>query len=130
MRPTIAADALRHTLTQYLTTTFGLVEESVRRGLEAFLAHPEQGIFRGPYLRIRTPFRPAGEGWRSSLEWAPDGFAPYLHQARAFQRLSTAPGPGPVRTRARYGGGRRAAPAATSHRRRSAEGGWARAVQP
>ncbi len=89
MRPTIAADALRHTLTQYLTTTFGLVEESVRRGLEAFLAHPEQGIFRGPYLRIRTPFRPVGEGWRSSLEWAPEGFAPYLHQARAFQRLST-----------------------------------------
>ncbi|GAA3726853.1 DEAD/DEAH box helicase [Plantactinospora mayteni] len=89
MKPTIAADTLRRTLTQYLTTTFGLTDEPVRQGLEAFLTHPEQGIFRGPYLRIRTPFRPATANWRSALEWAPAGFTPYLHQARAFRRLST-----------------------------------------
>ncbi|MBF9131869.1 hypothetical protein I0C86_23305 [Plantactinospora sp. S1510] len=68
MKPTIAADTLRGTLTQYLTTTFGLTDEPVRRGLEAFLTHPEQGIFRGPYLRIRTPFRPASGEWRSTLD--------------------------------------------------------------
>ncbi|MEU0559369.1 DEAD/DEAH box helicase [Dactylosporangium sp. NPDC006015] len=89
MRPTIAANALQQSLTQYLTTTFGLTDEGVRQGLERFLSHPEQGVFRGPYLRIRTPFRPADDGWRSHLEWAPDGFTPYLHQANAFQRLST-----------------------------------------
>ncbi|MEO3748400.1 DEAD/DEAH box helicase [Plantactinospora sp. B5E13] len=89
MRPTIAADTLRRTLTQYLTTTFGLTDEPVRRGLEAFLTHPEQGIFRGPYLRIRTPFRPAPGAWRSTLDWAPAGFNPWLHQAKAFARLST-----------------------------------------
>lgn len=33
MRPTIAADALQQALTQYLTTTFGLTEASVRDGL-------------------------------------------------------------------------------------------------
>ncbi|MET8354538.1 DEAD/DEAH box helicase [Micromonospora sp. NPDC005206] len=89
MRPTIAADTLRRTLTQYLTTTFGLTEDGVRQGLEGFLSHPEQGIFRGPYLRIRTPFRPAEGDWRAGLDWAPAGFAPYLHQANAFARLST-----------------------------------------
>ncbi|MER6590364.1 DEAD/DEAH box helicase [Micromonospora purpureochromogenes] len=89
MRPTIAADTLQRTLTQYLTTTFGLTEEGVRQGLEGFLSHPEQGIFRGPYLRIRTPFRPADGDWRSSLDWAPNNFTPYLHQAKAFARLST-----------------------------------------
>ncbi|MEU7573375.1 DEAD/DEAH box helicase [Micromonospora sp. NPDC049240] len=89
MRPTIAADTLRWTLTQYLTTTFGLTEDGVRQSLEAFLSHPEQGIFRGPYLRIRTPFRQAADDWRASLDWAPADFAPYLHQARAFARLST-----------------------------------------
>ncbi|OLE26115.1 MAG: hypothetical protein AUG44_14010 [Actinobacteria bacterium 13_1_20CM_3_71_11] len=57
MKPTLAADTLQKTLTQYLTTTFGLSEVGVRDGLEGFLSHPEQGIFRGPYLRIRTPFR-------------------------------------------------------------------------
>ncbi|MEO3777276.1 DEAD/DEAH box helicase [Micromonospora sp. B11E3] len=89
MRPTIAADTLRRTLTQYLTTTFGLTEEGVRQGLEGFLSHPEQGIFRGPYLRIRTPFRPAAGDWRACLDWAPADFTPYLHQANAFARLST-----------------------------------------
>ncbi|MGW1059079.1 DEAD/DEAH box helicase [Micromonospora rubida] len=89
MRPTIAADVLRRTLTQYLTTTFGLTEDGVRQGLEGFLSHREQGIFRGPYLRIRTPFRPAEGDWRASLDWAPAGFTPYLHQAKAFARLST-----------------------------------------
>ncbi|MET8909532.1 DEAD/DEAH box helicase [Micromonospora sp. NPDC004551] len=89
MRPTLAADTLRRALTQYLATTFGLTEEGVRRGLEDFLSHPEQGIFRGPYLRIRTPFRPAEGGWRACLDWAPAGFTPYLHQAKAFARLST-----------------------------------------
>ncbi|WUW39691.1 DEAD/DEAH box helicase [Micromonospora rifamycinica] len=89
MRPTIAADTLRRTLTQYLTTTFGLTEDGVRQGLEGFLSHPEQGIFRGPYLRIRTPFRPAVGEWKACLDWAPAGFTPYLHQAKAFARLST-----------------------------------------
>ncbi|BAL91243.1 putative DEAD/DEAH box helicase [Actinoplanes missouriensis 431] len=89
MRPTVAADTLQRNLTQYLTTTFGLTEERVRRGLEGFLTHPEQGVFRGPYLRIRTPFRVAGDGWREALEWAPEEFGPYVHQAKAFRRLST-----------------------------------------
>ncbi|BCL12371.1 DEAD/DEAH box helicase [Micromonospora sagamiensis] len=92
MRPTIAADTLRRTLTQYLTTTFGLTEDDVRQGLEGFLSHPEQGIFRGPYLRIRTPFRPADGDWRACLDWAPADFTPYLHQAKAFARLSTKDG--------------------------------------
>jgi hypothetical protein len=75
-------------LTQYLTTTFGMAERQVRDGLETFLTHPEQGIFRGPYLRIRTPFRTAADAPRH-LEWTPAGFTPWVHQVRAFQRLST-----------------------------------------
>ena len=92
MRPTIAADTLQRTLTQYLTTTFGLTENGVRQGLEGFLSHPEQGIFRGPYLRIRTPFRSAGDGWRSCLDWAPADFSPWVHQVNAITRLSTKDG--------------------------------------
>ncbi|MFC4909884.1 DEAD/DEAH box helicase [Actinomadura gamaensis] len=89
MRPTLAAEEVRRNITQYLTTTFALADEQVRDGLERFLNHPAQGIFRGPYLRIRTPFTPAGDGWHDRLEWVPDGFSPYAHQARAFERLST-----------------------------------------
>ena len=56
MRPTLAAEELKTNLTQYLSTTFALADPPVREALEKFLNHPANGIFRGPYLRIRTPF--------------------------------------------------------------------------
>ncbi|WSP89183.1 DEAD/DEAH box helicase [Streptomyces sp. NBC_01233] len=92
VRPTLAAAQLRGSLTQYLTTTYALTDEDTRRALERFLEHPETGMFRGPYLRIRTPFHKAEDGWRKHLEWTP-GFVPYRHQAKAFERLSTLHGP-------------------------------------
>ncbi|WP_328506487.1 DEAD/DEAH box helicase [Streptomyces sp. NBC_00391] len=88
MKPTLAAAQLRGSLTQYLTTTYALADEDTRLALERFLDDPETGIFRGPYLRIRTPFHKADDGWQQALEWRP-GFTPYRHQARAWQRLST-----------------------------------------
>lgn len=87
MKPTLAAEELRASVTQYLTTTFALAEPDVRAALERFLEHPEQGIFRGPYLRIRTKFRQVDSGWSNPLDWAPAGFAPFTHQARAWERL-------------------------------------------
>ncbi|OHV62897.1 DEAD/DEAH box helicase [Pseudofrankia sp. BMG5.36] len=93
MRPTVAAERLRRTLTQYLTTTFALADEGEQAALAAFLDNPEYGIYRGPYLRVRTPFRPAPDGWREHLDWAPADWAPYAHQAAAFERLSTKFGP-------------------------------------
>jgi ATP-dependent helicase YprA (DUF1998 family) len=92
VKPTLAAAQLRGSLTQYLTTTYALADEDTRRALERFLGDPESGIFRGPYLRIRTPFHLADDRWRSALEWDP-GFPPYRHQAEAWQRLSTLRGP-------------------------------------
>ncbi|WP_435616021.1 DEAD/DEAH box helicase [Streptomyces coelicoflavus] len=91
MRPTLAADQVRASLSQYLSTTYALADESTRRALEQFLGDTTDGIFRGPYLRIRTPFRAAGnEDWQRCLQWWPRGdFRPYRHQARAWERLST-----------------------------------------
>ena len=60
VRPTLAAEELKRNLTQFLSTTFALADRPVREGPERFLNHPDRGIFRGPYLRIRIPFRPAG----------------------------------------------------------------------
>lgn len=94
MKPTLAAEELRENLTQYLSTTFALSDPSAREALERFLNHPEQGIFRGPYLRIRTPFRRKDESsWQELLEWRPQDWWPYEHQVRAFERLSTRIGP-------------------------------------
>jgi hypothetical protein len=65
VRPTLAAEELKRNLTQYLTTTFALADQPAREGLEQFLNDPRQGMFRGAYLRIRTPFTHAGAGSRS-----------------------------------------------------------------
>ncbi|BCL27078.1 hypothetical protein ACFFS2_18075 [Streptomyces aurantiacus] len=39
-------------------------------------------MFRGPYLRIRRPFRSAADGWQEQLDRWQDDFWPYAHQAR------------------------------------------------
>ncbi|KOG81736.1 MULTISPECIES: DEAD/DEAH box helicase, partial [Streptomyces] len=90
MRPTLAADQVRASLSQYLATTYALADESTRRALEGFLENAEDGIFRGPYLRVRTPFRSAeNDDWQRHLDWWPRGFTPHRHQERAWERLST-----------------------------------------
>ncbi|WMX44508.1 hypothetical protein RGF97_06035 [Streptomyces roseicoloratus] len=86
VKPTMAAAQLRGSLTQYLTTTYALADEGTRRALERFLEHPETGIFRGPYLRIRTPFHVADDSWQRELEWTA-GFP-------ASPRTGTRPGHG------------------------------------
>ena len=92
MRPTLAAEELKRNLTQYLTTTFALADQPAREGLERFLNDPRQGMFRGPYLRIRTPFTHAGADWRHVLDWAPSQPVPYQHQVQAWRRLNSGDG--------------------------------------
>ena len=89
MLPSLVAEDLRAALTSFLGTTFALGDDDVRAELERFVADPDQGVFRGPYVRLRLPFRPADEGWREHLDWSPHGFQPYRHQAEAWMRLAS-----------------------------------------
>ncbi|MFF2407047.1 DEAD/DEAH box helicase [Streptomyces sp. NPDC058092] len=94
MRPTLAAEQVRGSLGQYLSTTYALADEGTRSALEHFLADADDGIFRGPYLRIRTPFRSAEDNsWQRHLTWFPRPFRPHRHQEQAWERLSTLHGP-------------------------------------
>lgn len=92
--PTLAARTVRDGLVEYLETTFALADDPARRALNELLEHPQEGIFKGPYLRLRLPFAAAPDGWRDVLGWHPAdddprAFPPYGHQARAFARLSS-----------------------------------------
>jgi len=92
--PTLAARGVRDGLLEYLDTTFALADQDARAALTELLAHPQDGIVKGPYLRLRLPFRAAPDGWRRTLGWHPtdddpQAFPPYGHQARAFARLSS-----------------------------------------
>ncbi len=86
--PVSQAASLRSSLVEYLGTTFSLADPDTRDVLEEFLTAPSTGMFRGPFVRLRLPFRAADDGWRDSLEWH-EGFPPYGHQAAAFRRLSS-----------------------------------------
>ncbi|MDV8023813.1 DEAD/DEAH box helicase [Rhodococcus sp. IEGM 1330] len=87
--PSLLAEETRNSIVEYLSTTFALSDPTAQVALRGFLASPETGIFRGPYVKIRTPYQSVGQGWQSPLDWLPQGFRPFQHQAEAFQRLST-----------------------------------------
>uniref|UniRef100_A8M876 Helicase superfamily 1 and 2 ATP-binding n=1 Tax=Salinispora arenicola (strain CNS-205) TaxID=391037 RepID=A8M876_SALAI len=95
--PTVQAANVRYSLVDYLTTTFALTDEDARDGLDTFLSDPVTGMFKGPYVRLRLPFRPAEQGWRQHLDWYA-GSDPYGHQAAAFARLSSLGGRRPQPT--------------------------------
>ncbi|MFP5021907.1 DEAD/DEAH box helicase [Pseudonocardia phyllosphaerae] len=89
MLPSLVAEDLRRSLTHFLGTTFALADDDVRTELEQFIADPDHGVFRGPYVRLKLPFRPADDRWRAHLDWAPSGFLPHKHQAAAWTRLAS-----------------------------------------
>lgn len=87
--PTLQAEHVREGLTDYLATTFALTDPDAQAALTDFIGDPDSGMFKGPYVRLRLPFAPAGDEWPEQLDWWPESFAPYGHQAAAFVRLST-----------------------------------------
>lgn len=88
--PTYQVEDLQTGLIDYLSTTFALTDREARSGLHTFLEDPTDGIFKGPFVRLRLPFEPASDGWRERLDWY-QGPTPYGHQAQAFERLSSKP---------------------------------------
>jgi ATP-dependent helicase YprA (DUF1998 family) len=89
MIPSLVAFELKRALTEYLSTTYAIGDERTRDALASFLTDPKDGIFRGPYVHIRAPYRKAPADWTSPLEWLPAGFLPFTHQATAWDRLSS-----------------------------------------
>lgn len=98
MIPSLVVNELRSALVEYLASTFALADDDVRKKLSEFLEDSGEGIFRGPYLRVRTPFRSVDDDWQWPLQWMHEGFVPHAHQGRAFDRLSTLDGREPSPT--------------------------------
>lgn len=96
MIPSVVAKQVRETVLDYLRTTFALADKELERALFEFLNGPT-GLFKGPYVDIRLPFRKRDEGERIPLDIKPE-FEPYKHQVKSFQRLYSRDGHQPQHT--------------------------------
>ena len=91
MIPNIVAKELKETLLDYLDTTFSFQDRNLADALEAFLIDKQKGMFKGPFLNMKLPFRKHGGSSPLPIDIAPD-FTPYKHQMIAFERLSSKDG--------------------------------------
>ena len=96
MIPSVVARQVRETILDYLRTTFALADAEFADALFAFL-DGEEGLFKGPYLDVRLPFKKAADEGRLPLDIRP-GFVPYEHQLKAFHRLYSRDGHQPQHT--------------------------------
>ncbi|MCA9797567.1 MAG: DEAD/DEAH box helicase, partial [Candidatus Eremiobacteraeota bacterium] len=96
MFPSLVAAQLKETLLDYLKTTFSFGDPVFEQAFFDYLAGPE-GIFKGPYLDLRLPFKQADPKAQLFLEIKPN-FVPYEHQRQAFLRLHSRKGQQPHHT--------------------------------
>jgi DEAD/DEAH box helicase domain-containing protein len=93
MIPSVLARHVEQGIKDFLRTTFPITSPFFSSILEDFLAEPGN-VFKGPFLDIQLPFQ-QGKGGTDYFDDLPMPFAPYLHQEKAFDRLS---GPNPRST--------------------------------
>lgn len=91
MLPLQQAYEVKHSILEYLKATFSFKDKAVHEAFYRFIDHPEDGVFKGPYISLKLPFVKTPEDFDIPLEIKPD-FPPYDHQYKAFQRLHTTGG--------------------------------------
>ncbi len=96
MLPSLIAREIKSELENFLcssfpVTTAGFLGKNDEGLIEQFLLGEgaEGNLLKGPWLEVKLPFRTA-LGNASPLSKIQLGFAPYMHQQRAFERLAAA----------------------------------------
>lgn len=81
---------IKESILAYLKATFTFQDKKVHKAFYEFVTHPEEGMFKGPYLSLKLPFVKANpeEIENIPLTIKPD-WPPYDHQVKAWHRLST-----------------------------------------
>ena len=88
MLPAHIAENIRRQVLYYLQSTFDFRDRSVSRAFEQFLQDPERGLFKGPWVQLRRPFRLASQPYTPPFDLNVP-FLPFRHQAVAWRRLSS-----------------------------------------
>ncbi|MCD8293633.1 MAG: DEAD/DEAH box helicase [Clostridia bacterium] len=99
MLPLQQAREVKDSVIEYIKATFRFKEKDVNDAFYRFIEDGRDGLFKGPYISLKTPFVSATEEETASipLDIAPK-FSPYRHQLQAFGQLTMKDGHRPEPT--------------------------------
>ena len=86
MLPSILAKQLQKGIGDYIETTFPMTNEPFKGSVEKMLAN-KGSVYHEPYVAVRLPFRVAEET-PTCFEAIHPAYLPYVHQQKAFERLT------------------------------------------
>jgi len=88
MLPSHIAENIQKQVLFYLQSTFAFRDRQVDKAFARFIEDPETGLFKGPWIQLRRPFRPASD--QSIIPFDINiPFRPFQHQYLAWRRLSS-----------------------------------------
>ncbi|MEC4812791.1 MAG: DEAD/DEAH box helicase [Scytonema sp. PMC 1069.18] len=88
MLPAHIAENIRRQVLYYLQSTFDFRDRTVTQAFEKFLQDPEQGLFKGPWVQLRRPFRLVNKPYTPPFDLTLS-FLPFRHQSVAWRRLTS-----------------------------------------
>ena len=88
MLPATLAQEVKKQVQHYLEATFPLRDPEAEAALARFMGDPDNGLFKGPWLQLRRPFRPAVDKGEQFFDLAIP-FTPFRHQWESWQRLTS-----------------------------------------
>ena len=97
MLPLQQAYEVKTAVLEYIKATFHFKDAAIGKAFYKFIEDEKNGLFKGPYVSLKTPFVKAEDSEAIPLEIKPD-FKPHKHQVDAFRRLTTQEGHQPEPT--------------------------------
>ncbi len=88
MLPAHLAENIRRQVLYYIESTFDFRDRQVEQAFETFLEDPEKGIFKGPWVQLRRPFRSVADTYTPPFDIGIP-FRPFRHQSVAWRRLTS-----------------------------------------
>lgn len=86
MLPSILARQLQTGIGDYIEATFPMTNEPFRGSIKKFI-DTKDAVYHFPFFTVRMPFR-TYNGENNFFEAIHSKYSPYVHQAKAFQRLT------------------------------------------
>ena len=97
MLPLQQSFEVKQSILEYLKATFSFKEKETSDSFYGFIEDEQHGMFKGPYVSLKLPFKTNDEVEDIPLDIKPN-FPPYKHQFESFKRLSSLKGHKPQST--------------------------------